>query len=50
MKTSQIIDDEDESKLRASYFNLSRRTIFVVHGFTGRCELVILKQTEFPIQ
>ena len=38
MKTSQIIDDEDESKLRASNFNISRRTIFVVHGYFGRCE------------
>ena len=37
-ETPQIIDDEDESKLRASNFNISRRAIFVVHGYFGRCK------------
>ncbi|KAJ7383384.1 hypothetical protein OS493_028466 [Desmophyllum pertusum] len=32
--TSSIIDDNDNNKLRASNFNISRRTIFVIHGFT----------------
>ena len=37
-ETPQIIDDEDASKLRASNFTISRRTIFVVHGYLGRCK------------
>jgi len=32
--TSQIIDDHNRNKLRASNFRISRRTIFVIHGFT----------------
>jgi len=33
-KSSQIIDDDDRNKLTASNFRISRRTIFVIHGFT----------------
>ncbi|XP_078354767.1 pancreatic lipase-related protein 2-like isoform X1 [Oculina patagonica] len=30
---SQVIDDNDEGKLKASNFDISRRTILVIHGF-----------------
>ena len=34
-----LIDDENESKLSASHFIISRPlTIFVIHGFTGKSE------------
>ena len=35
-QTSIVIDDNDNNKLRASNFKISRRTIFVIHGFTGK--------------
>ncbi|KAL9951922.1 hypothetical protein ACROYT_G044676 [Oculina patagonica] len=31
--SSQIIDDNDEGKLKASNFDISKRTIIVIHGF-----------------
>ena len=31
-----IVDDVDESKLIAPNFDISRRTIFVIHGYTGK--------------
>ena len=34
-----IVDDIDESKLRAPKFDISRRTIIVIHGYTGKCLL-----------
>ena len=32
-QTSQVIDDSDVNKLRNSFFNIFRRTIFIIHGF-----------------
>lgn len=32
---SWTVDDEDYNKLKASDFHISRRTIFVIHGFGG---------------
>ena len=37
--SAKLIDDQNKSKLSASYFNISRLlTIFVIHGFTGKSE------------
>ena len=37
--SATLIDDENESKLSASHFIISRPlTIFVIHGFTGKSE------------
>ncbi|MFA8343507.1 MAG: hypothetical protein ACEPO8_11115 [Rhodothermaceae bacterium] len=33
---SQIIDDNDEGKLKTSNFDISKRTIIVIHGFSGK--------------
>ena len=42
--SAKLIDDENESKLSASHFIISRPlTIFVIHGFTGKSES---KETE----
>ena len=35
--SAQLVDDRSKYKLSASHFNISRRTIFVIHGFTGKC-------------
>ena len=34
--SAKLIDDHDKSKLTTSHFKISRRTIFVIHGFTGK--------------
>ena len=36
---SGIVNDIDEGKLTAPKFDISRRTIFVIHGYTGKCLL-----------
>ena len=37
--SATLIDDQNESKLRASHFNILRPlTIFVIHGFQGKSE------------
>ena len=33
---STLIDDYNKTKLRASNFEISKRTIFVIHGFSGK--------------
>jgi len=32
----QLIDDNDNQKLKNSNFDISKRTILIVHGFTGK--------------
>ena len=36
---SGFVNDIDEGKLEASKFDISRRTIFVIHGYTCKCLL-----------
>ena len=38
-QTAKIIDDSDVNKLRDSFFEISRRTIFLIHGYLGKIEL-----------
>ena len=38
----KIIDDSDVNKLRDSFFEISRRTIFLIHGFTGKIQLLLI--------
>ena len=41
-QTAKIIDDSDVNKLRDSFFEISRRTIFLIHGFTGKIQLLLI--------
>ena len=41
-QTAKIIDDSDVNKLRDSFFEISRRTIFLIHGFTGNIQLLLI--------
>ncbi|CAH3035437.1 unnamed protein product [Porites evermanni] len=41
-RTAKIIDDSDVNKLRDSFFEISRRTIFLIHGFTGKVQLLLI--------
>ena len=41
-QTAKIIDDRDVNKLRDSFFEISRRTIFLIHGFTGKIQLLLI--------
>ena len=34
--SAQLIDDHNKHQLSASHYKISRRTIFVIHGFTGQ--------------
>ena len=34
--SAKLIDDHNKYKLTTSHFKISRRTIFVIHGFTGK--------------
>ena len=34
--SAELIDDHNKYKLTTSHFKISRRTIFVIHGFTGK--------------
>ena len=34
--SAKLIDDHNQYKLTTSHFKISRRTIFVIHGFTGK--------------
>ena len=34
--SAKLIDDHHQYKLTTSHFKISRRTIFVIHGFTGK--------------
>ena len=38
-QTAKIIDDSDVNKLRDSFFEISRRTIFLIHGYLSKIEL-----------
>ena len=38
-QTAKIIDDSDVNKLSDSFFEISRRTIFLIHGYLGKIEL-----------
>ena len=44
---SGIVDDIDENKLTAPNFDFSRRTIFVIHGYTGKCLLIYLEKMRY---
>ncbi|CAH3035435.1 unnamed protein product, partial [Porites evermanni] len=37
-QTARIIDDSDVNKLRDSFFEISRRTIFLIHGYLGNLD------------
>ena len=41
-QTAKIIDDSDVNKLRDSFFEISRWTIFLIHGFTGKIQLLLI--------
>ena len=41
-QTAKIIDDSDVNKLRDSFFEISRRTLFLIHGFTGKIQLLLI--------
>ena len=34
--SAKLIDDHNKNKLTTSHFKISRRTIFVIHGYTGK--------------
>ena len=34
--SANLIDDHNKNKLTSSHFKISRRTIFVIHGYTGK--------------
>ena len=40
-QTAKIIDDSDKNKLRDSFFEISRRTIFLIHGYLGKIQLLL---------
>ena len=42
---SGIVNDVDVAKLRAAKFDISRRTIFIIHGYQGNCLFVVFSRT-----
>ena len=41
---SGFVNDVDVAKLRAAKFDISRRTIFIIHGYQGKFLFVLIRQ------
>jgi len=41
---SGIVNDVDVAKLTAAKFDISRRTILIIHGYQGKCLFVVFSR------